>query len=66
MGIRTTQELRIDKTDRILTDIKNELHDMNHGIKNLTEAIRSMDDAYRMVNNVAAKEVEVRAFTDDN
>ena len=50
MGIRTTQDVRISQTDNILRNIKDELHDMNYGIKNLTEAIKSMNDAYRAVN----------------
>lgn len=50
MGIRTTQDVRISQTDGILRNIKEELHDMNHGIKNLTDAIKSLDDAYRVVN----------------
>ena len=43
-------DVRISQTDNILRDIKAELHDMNHGIKNLTDAIKSLDDAYRAVN----------------
>lgn len=44
-------DVRISQTDGILRNIKNELHDMNHGIKNLTDAIKSLDDAYRVVND---------------
>jgi hypothetical protein len=43
-------DVRISQTDGILRNIKEELHDMNYGIKNLTEAIKSLDDAYRVVN----------------
>lgn len=50
MSIKTTQDVRISQTDGILRNIKDELHDLNHGIKNMTAAIKSLDDAYRMVN----------------
>lgn len=50
MDIRSTQNVRISQTDNILRNIRDELSDMNQGIKNLTDAIRSMDDAYRAVN----------------
>lgn len=31
--------------------IKDELHDLNHGIKNITEQIKCMTDAVALLNN---------------